>query len=820
MKTLIIAEKPSVAADLAKALGKIPKKGDFFEDDKLVIASALGHLVELFMPQDIDPKLKSWRAQYLPIIPEKFGLKPIDKVKKKFDELKKLMKREDVEAVVNGCDAGREGELIFSYLYELSGCKKPVSRLWMQSMTGEAIRQAYAHLKSREDMRPLEDAARCRSESDWLVGINGTRAVTGKLFAGRMGQVATVGRVQTPTLTLVLERQQAIDAFKPKDYWRIVGKFGIHNGEYEGLYQRPDFKKGLSEHDRIDRIWEEAHALRLVEDLGKIPQALVTEEKKRSKQSPARLFNLTALQREANSRFGFPAGMTLKTAQSLYEKHKAITYPRTDAKALPQDYEANCLGVLQSFKGSAYEGHAQRVLKNNWVNPQNRSIFNNAEVSDHFAIIPTEEVPSKLSEVEEKIYDLITRRFLAVFHPAAEFDVTTRLSAVGPHVFKTEGKVMVVPGWTLVYEREQDKEALPALDPQDGTPPKAQVLGLENQKDVTRPPPRYTEATLLAAMEGAGKLVEDEDFAQAMRGKGLGTPATRAQIIDHLIAEKYMAREGRDLLPTPKAEQLVTFLKAIQAESLTSPTLTGEWEHRLHQIETGALSRKAFMEAISEMTQKLVRQALGFNEKESAMGPSGLISPSDGRPMLETLTAYRSEDNGFTLYKVIGGRKFSEAELATLIKDKKIGPLDDFRSKAGKPFCALLQLDENGKVKFVFDAADGSEAQGAQDLSTFPVVGTCPKDHAPVYETPNAYICANQPEKKCDFRVAHKLLECPLSTEQFQKLLTEKKTDLLDKFRSKRTKRLFSAHLILNPDGTIGFEFPPRAGRGGERGTP
>lgn len=821
MKTLIIAEKPSVAADLAKALGKVPKKGDFFENEELVIAAAVGHVVELVMPQDLDPKLKSWRLSYLPILPEKFGLKPIEKSKKKFDDLKRLMKRKDVGRVINGCDAGREGELIFSYLYELSGCKKPVERMWMQSMTPESIRKAFEALRDRDSMRPLEAAARCRSESDWLIGINGTRAFTNKLFAGRMGQVATVGRVQTPTLTLVLEREEAINNFKPRDYWRIVGRFGIAQGEYEGVYQRPDFKKGTDEHDRIDRIWDGQKAQTLLEALQQVPQATVSEEKKRSRQSPPKLYNLTALQREANGRFGFPAGMTLKVAQSLYEKHKVITYPRTDSKALPEDYGPGCQTVLQTLRNTPLAPHANRVLENNWINTKNKAVFNNKAVSDHFAIIPTDQTPKKLSETEEKVYDLIARRFLAVFHPPAEYDVTTRISQVLDHSFKTEGKVLVKPGWTQVYERKAaEKEELPALSPQDGTPPKARVLDLECNKDATRPPPRYTEATLLAAMEGAGKLVEDEELAEAMRGKGLGTPATRAQIIDHLIYEKYMAREGRDLLPTAKAEQLILFLKTIDAESLTSPSMTGEWEQRLHQIEEGALSREDFMKGIYELTQKLVDRARDYKESEHTLGTSKLISPTDQKPMLETLTSFRSQDGNFTLHKLMGGRKFVEDELEVLINKRTIGPLDDFRSKAGKPFSAMLTLDENNKIKFVFESSNPEEELTAEDLKKFPVVGTCPKDKAPIHETPSAYVCLHQPEKTCDFRVARKLLECPLPREQFQKLLSDKKTDVLDKFRSKRTKRLFSAHLILNDDASIGFEFPPKPPKKPKKGAP
>ena len=597
-KTLIIAEKPSVASDIAKALGGIPKIDDRFENEEYVVSSAVGHLVELFMPEDIDPKLKRWALQSLPIIPEKFDLKPIEKTQKKFQDLKRLLGRSDIQNVVNACDAGREGELIFAYLYELAKCKKPIQRLWMMSMTSEGIRDAFSKMRSAEQMMPLQEAARCRSESDWLIGINGTRALTTRMYGGRIGNVATVGRVQTPTLAMVVAREKAIRDFKPRAFWRIEGNFKIHAGEYRGVLQKKDWKKNNDEHDRIDRHWDKNEVDLLIEKLADAPQALVTEEKKRSKQASPRLYDLTTLQREANNRFGFPAGRTLQIAQGLYEKHKVLTYPRTDSRALPEDYLQTCHDTLRSLAGGLQKP-AEQVLSNDWLRLDKR-IFNNKEVSDHFAIIPTPQVPKNLTEEEVKIYDMVARRFIAVFYPPAEFDVTTRFSLVEDATFKTEGKVLVKPGWMEVYGKEAvDEQSLPALSPADGNPPKAEVLGLETIEEATKPPPRYTEATLLSAMEGAGKLVEDEELADAMKEKGLGTPATRAQIMDHLIREKYMERVQRELHPTVKAENLIEFLEATQVEFLTSPTMTGQWEFKLSEIQAGRFTRLAFMKEIT-----------------------------------------------------------------------------------------------------------------------------------------------------------------------------------------------------------------------------
>ncbi|TVR45081.1 MAG: DNA topoisomerase III, partial [Puniceicoccaceae bacterium] len=616
MKRLIIAEKPSVATDISRALGKFTRKGEYYENDDTIITSAVGHIVELQMPEDYDKKLGFWRMESLPIIPEEFKLKPIEKTKKKFAEIKKLLARKDVGEVINACDAGREGELIFHYLYRLAGGKKPVRRLWMSSMTREGIREAFQRLRDGEDMAPLADAARCRSEADWLIGINCTRGVTKRLFGGRAGNVAGVGRVQTPTLAIVMERELQIRKFEPRTYWRITGNFEITQGAYSGMYQKPGYKKGADEHDRSDRLWEREQAEAVLAALQGSPTAAVSEEKKKATQLSPRLYDLTTLQREANNRFGYSARRTLQLAQSLYERHKVITYPRTDARVLPEDYPATCRRVMESLRDDL-QPLARKALDAGWIRP-NKRIFNNAGVSDHFAIIPTEQSPKSLSAEESKIFDMIARRFLAVFYPAAEFDVTTRLSVVAEHTFRTEGKVLVAPGWLEVYGRstlDERDTILPPLTEADGSPPTARTLGGDLEETQTRPPPRYTEATLLSAMEGAGKLVDDEELADAMKEKGLGTPATRAQIIERLVAEKYLERDRRDLVPTVKAESLLEFLSAINAEVLTSPALTGEWEYKLHQIENRRLKGDAFMKEIADATRSIIGRIKQYEEK-------------------------------------------------------------------------------------------------------------------------------------------------------------------------------------------------------------
>ena len=824
MKSLIIAEKPSVAADLARALGKVPKKGDHFENDAYVISSAVGHLVELLMPEDIDKKQYGfWRLEMLPIIPEKFGLKPIEQSKDRFDHLKKLIARKDIDLLINACDAGREGELIFTYIYQLTKSKLPVKRAWMQTMTADGIRTAFEHLRDGEQMRGLADAARCRSESDWLIGINGTRALTKRMFGSRAGNVASVGRVQTPTLAIVYARELEIRNFKPRDYWRVTATFGISKGAYEGVYQRPAFKKAEDdEHDRIDRIWEKAHAEAVFAACQGQPPASVTEEKKASTQASPRLYDLTTLQREANNRFGISARRTSQIAQALYERHKVITYPRTDSRALPEDYIPTCHQTLDNLPGELAT-HAKKVLSEGWLRP-NKRIFNNAQISDHFAIIPTAEAnTSTLDEFEAKIFDMIARRFVAAFYPSAEFDITTRLSVVAGHTFKTEGKVLTFPGWLAVYGKttieddSADSKALPALDPADGQPPQAKTESAELHAETTKPPPRYTEATLLSAREGAGKLVEDEELAEAMKERGLGTPATRADTIDGLINSRYVERAQRELIPTPKAEQILQFLTAVKADEITSPAMTGEWEYKLRQMEQKKFTRDKFMAEIIAQTKGMVNRVKKFEEDDSVARVTDIVSPTDSKPLRETLRGYKSQDGLFMVYKVIGNRKMDETEVRELVAKGQIGPLDGFRSKAGKPFSAVLRYNpEEKKIEFVFDGQRDANGAMKIDFTGLQPIGPAPAKFGPgteIYETPQSYIVRQvlNGEDKVLVRCSRRILARDIPREQFMKMLETGKTDLLEKFWSQRTRRPFNAFLVLKPDNTTGFEFAPRA---------
>jgi DNA topoisomerase-3 len=521
---------------------------------------------------------------------------------------------------------------------------------------------------------------------------------------------------------------------------------------------------------------------------------------------------LTTLQREANRLHSYPASRRLQIAQSLYERHKVITYPRTDSKALPEDYGPICRDLLGSIQGE-FGPHAQKALQSNWVDEKNKKIFNNKQISDHFAIIPTTSSPSNLDTNERKIYNLITKRFISVFYPPAQWDVTTRTSTVNDHNFKTEGRVLVEASWLAIYGKDnQPEDSLPGLTPEDKN--QAKLIKTELENDQTKPPARYTEATLLSAMEGAGKLVGDEDIAEALKEKGLGTPATRASTIDHLIKEKYMRREGTQMHPNLKGEDLFHFLDAAGTDILTSPSMTGEWEHKLKLIEEGTMTRDQFMKEISNLTEEFVSKTTGFTETAENLKETTLRSPVTDEPLFEGLGFYQNLEGDFRIPKSIAGRRLPIDEVDILLRDKKIGPLDNFMSKVGRPFSAILQLDEEYKVNFVFQNNEEQEAEERESIKDAPVVAECPVCQQEVKQTETAYICTSHKKVSeggtCSFRITRKLLDKEIPLEEFLKLVNEKKTGLIKGFVSRRTKRPFDANLILKDNGGIGFEFPPR----------
>jgi DNA topoisomerase-3 len=821
-KSLIIAEKPSVAADISRALGGFTRHGDYYESDDYVLSSAVGHLLEIGMPEEEEVKRGKWTFAHLPAIPSKFELKPIEKSAGRLKTLLKLIKRKDVTALINACDAGREGELIFRYIASYAKTDKTVLRVWLQSMTKAAICEGFEALRKDKEMQPLADAATCRSESDWLVGINGTRAMTA--FNSKSGgfQLTTVGRVQTPTLAVLVEREKKIRAFVPKHYWELIGTFQAKAGEYTGRWFDENFKKQDDAPDlRAERLWSEAKAKEIAARCLGQP-ATVEEETKPSTQNSPLLYDLTTLQREANTRFGFSARTTLSLAQALYEKHKVLTYPRTDARALPEDYIGTVKATLKMLADSnAYGTMADKVLKQKWVKP-NKRVFDNSKISDHFAIIPTLAAPKALTELETKLYDMVVRRFLAIFYPPAEFLLTTRISRVGKDAFKTEGKVLVSPGYLTVYGKEAQGDEASLVPMKKGEKPIAENVEVSAQ--VTRPPARYTEATLLSAMEGAGKAIEDDELREAMREKGLGTPATRAQIIEGLLQERYAHREGKELIPTAKAFSLMTLLHGLGVPELFSPELTAEWEYKLGEMERGKIKREAFMRDIIKMTQHIVGQAKNY-ESDTIPGDFATLHepcPKCGGEVHEKYKKFQcvNEKCGFGFWKIMGGRQLEPIEADILLKTREIGPLEGFRSRLGRAFSAKLKMNDAFEVVFDFDNGDGDDSGEPVDFGDQQTLGKCPKCKARVFERGSVYVCekAVGAEKTCDFRSGRTILQREIAREQMEKLLKKGKTDLLQ-FMSMRTKRPFSAYLVVQPDRKIGFEFEPRDEGANNRGT-
>jgi DNA topoisomerase-3 len=849
-KSLIIAEKPSVAQDIVRALtpvvGKFEKHADHFENDRYVVTSAVGHLVEIKAPEAYEVKRGKWSFNHLPVIPPHFELAPIDKAKSRLNAVVKLVKRKDVTELINACDAGREGELIFRLIVQYAAgdkkpIDKPVRRLWLQSMTPQAIRDGFDKLRSDEQMRGLSDAARSRSEADWLVGINGTRAMTA--FNSRDGGffLTTVGRVQTPTLSIVVEREEKIRKHVARPYWEVKATFDAQAGQYEGKWFDPKWKKDPSDAEaRADRLWDEAAARAIAEAVRGQP-ASVTEEAKPSSQSSPGLYDLTTLQREANSRFGFSAKTTLSIAQALYEKHKVLTYPRTDSRFLPEDYVSVARDTFDMIANEDLPGplrelsqHARKGLAEGYVKPTKR-VFDNAKVSDHFAIIPTMQAPKSLTEIEAKLYDLVVKRFIAVFYPAAEFMVTTRISTVKAegqeHQFQTNGKVLVKPGWLAVYGREEQQSDASLVPVDKGEMVRTEAVDVLSLK--TKPPARYTEATLLSAMEGAGKLVDDDELRSAMAEKGLGTPATRAAIIEGLITEKYLLREGRELIATAKAFQLMTLLRGLAVEDLTKPELTGNWEYQLSQMEHGRLKREEFMAAIAAMAERIVRKAKEY-DRDTIPGDYVTLSvpcPNCGGVIKENYRRFSCVGRnagegagcGFSITKIPAGRSFELNEVEQLLRDHRIGPLEGFRSKAGWPFTAELRLvrDEeqnNWKMEFDFGEDAKKEAEGGEevDFGDQESLGSCPKCKGHVYEHGTSYVCEHAvgAHVTCDFKSGKVILQQPITREQMGKLLATGKTDLLENFVSNKTRRKFKAFLTYDKkEGKVGFEFEPRAAK-------
>jgi DNA topoisomerase-3 len=840
-KLAVITEKESVARDIVAVLGGFEKGEGQYESARYVVMWAVGHILGLPSPEEIDPQYKRWTLQNLPILPEKFDLKPLEGMKGRLEQMARIFRRKDVESIVNACDAGREGELIFREIIEFTGTDKPIQRLWLQSMTPQSIRDGFANLAPGAQFEGLAAAAWCRSEADWLVGMNATRAVTKRLQTRKQPAVWSAGRVQTPTLAMLADHELRILAFEPRAYWQIKGTFQTSDHNYVSLWFDPKFSGDQEKGERDDRLFDRNRAERIIADLtGKA--CLASETRKPERESAPSLFDLTSLQREANKRFSYSARRTLQAAQRLYEAHKVLTYPRTDSKFLPDDYGPHVNNVIGTFaEVRPYQPFAKNLLENGLLNRER--IFNSAKVSDHFAIIPTGVIPKGLEGDDHRIFDLVMRRFLSAFYPPAVWNKVERFTEAGGEMFRARSRTLQVPGWREVYGSEENGEErlpplAPGLDQSEGVPVSA--IEYKMDEEVSRPPARITEGRLLGMMERAGKDLEDEELSEAMADKGLGTPATRAETIENLIIKGYVQRLREGLKPTAKGIRLIDFLHRIDSSGLASAELTGEWEKHLREVEHGSMERSRFMEGITGFTKDIVEKikAFEYDELYAQEPPVGKCPYNPDAPVVEFFWGYRCDhrpsngENGegcphpgckaespFIVWKEISGRYMDRNTVARLLENKKTPPLSGFVNRRGQEFQAAITIDESNQVRVV---GEDSGANGEEEV-VGEAIGACPcGQDCQVIETTTRYVCrklleagGNKPAEgsSCGLVLPRLVCKREVSVEEAQEYLTAGRTALLEGFISK-WNRPFAAILYRKEDGRLGFEFPPREGKG------
>ncbi len=854
-KSLVITEKPSVARDITQVFGGFTEEdgGAYYENDDMVVTFAVGHLFELLPPEEVDEKYKRWTLDVLPILPPEFKYRPKKGQSDRIRAIKKLLARDDIDTVVNACDAGREGELIFREIVDHLGNTKPIQRLWLQSMTDNAIREGFQALRPGEELEGLADAAACRARSDWLIGMNATRALTKRLKTRKEKTAWSAGRVQTPTLTMLVDREMEVLAHVPKPYWRVTATFEHDGLSYEGAWFDPEFKADAEDPDRKDdRIFDEARA-QAIKDAIAGQTATADETRKPSKESAPPLFDLTSLQREANRRFSWSARRALSAAQRCYERHKVLTYPRTDSRCLPEDYRDTVAETLAKLAGSgdhedeAFADYARSAAHLQGAGLENeKRIFDNEGISDHFAIVPTGAIPEEpLTGDDKRLFDLVTRRFLGAFHPPAQWERVERISQVANERFRTRARFLKEPGWrSVLAESEEETEAtpLPPLVPGQAEARGVSVRSLEAEthEEQTKPPARITEARLLSLMENAGKQVDDEDYAAALSEKGIGTPATRADIIENLIGKGYAVRLGKGLRPTVKGIRMIDTLRRIEMKRLTSPQLTGEIEYQLSEVERGKREGSDFMDEITDYTVQIVDRAKTFDYDELVDGEVLGDCPACGRPVIEMSWFYRcveepprEEDCPMRFWKDTSGRYLDRKTIETLLRDRKTGEIDGFTARNGRTYRATIEIDEddwNLKVKSVGWNEDSQSDQVEYDVNTEPL-GECPqKCGTNVIESPTQFLCQRKNEEtglskeelkqrkkddvpSCTFVLPRTVCKREITRDEALHYLKEGKTEVLTDFTS-RFGRPFSATLFLKETGRHGFEFPPRKAKG------
>jgi DNA topoisomerase-3 len=871
-KALVITEKPSVARDITGVLGGFTEHEGYFESDTYIVTFAVGHLYELLPPEEVDEKYKRWTLDALPILPDEFRLKPKKGQSDRIRTIRKLMERDDTDSVVNACDAGREGELIFREIVDTLNTGKPVSRLWLQSMTSNAIREGFEHLRPSSEFDGLAASAACRAQSDWMIGMNATRALTKRLKSRKEKTAWSAGRVQTPTLAMLVDQEFKILAHVPRPYWQVFASFDHGGNPYRGTWFDPNFKAGEDAELKDDRIFDESRAAAIVVAVSG-QSATAEETRKSSRETAPPLFNLTSLQREGNRRFGWSARRTLSAAQRCYERHKILTYPRTDSRCLPNDYREIVDETIGSFANGAgkegaefseYAAAAAQLEKVGLVNTERT--FNDAKVSDHFAVIPTGTLPeAPLTGDDKRLFDLVVRRFLGNFFPPAVWERIERVTDVQGEKFRTRARSIKEEGWRTVLPPASEESEAVVLQPHaEGESAASGVsvstISTESEPDETRPPARITEARLLSLMENAGKLVEDEDHAAAIDEKGIGTPATRADVIENLIAKGYVVRVAKALRPSVKGIRLIDTLHRINIARLTSPELTGEIEHHLLEVERGSRKASDFMDEITKYACEIVDTAKTFEYEDLYDTKTPLGScPSCGKPVFEMAWFYRcteepgverEDDCPMRFWKDTSGRYLDRNAVSALLRDGKTGTLDGFTARNGRTYKGFIEVDHE-EWKLAVKSLGFNEGEGVSELVEYDVnpdsLGPCPfGEGCSIVESPTHYLCERQlkidqlksdkaekgeaklpkgekdPEiealpKGCGFVFPRTVCKREITRDEAEVYLANRKTDLLEDFTS-RFGRPFSATLVLKETGRHGFEFPPRKPRGGKAG--
>ncbi|MDT3417152.1 DNA topoisomerase-3 [Brevibacillus aydinogluensis] len=690
MSILILAEKPSAAKAIAEAiLGQYQKYDGYFQNDTYTVTWAVGHLIGLADPEEYDPAYSKWDLKHLPIIPDPIKLSPNGKTLKQLKIIEKLAS--SCTGIVNAMDCAREGELIFGYIMEYLKIQKPVKRLWTSSLTPDAIRKAFGNMKNGIDYHHLLQAARARSLADWLIGINATRA-----FSAKHKELLTIGRVQTPVLAMIYDRQVAIEGFQKTKYYDVEAVFQQGFETYTGIWQgQPIF----------DPAAAEGIALKVK---GK-PAQIVDFQVHDSEELPPKLYDLTSLQQEANAKHGFSAQKTLEIAQGLYEK-QAITYPRTSSSYVDEsnvEFMQKVFDlIIQTPLGQRLTQGADRLL----VNTQNKNLCRPDKIEDHHAILPTEKLPDDMTDDEEKLYEMILRRYLAHFFSAAKFRHFTIITVVEQERFKTHIKEVKEPGWKRVHEvfDDDDPDQGPQIQINFSIKPDQplQCIDGSTKEKETKPPRWYTEGTLVAAMKTAGKEIQDPDVRDAMKDSGLGTPATRAGIIERLKEVGYIENKGKRIMVTAKGRATIELIRKSGIQLLTSPEMTGIWEKKLNEISRNEFSAQSYLDTVKDFTRHIInvvkgQQSLNPADTKKTLGKCPICQEK----VVETPKAYacskQKEGCKFVVWKEISGRKITEKVITDLLEKGKTAYLT-FISKKGENFEARLVLQQDGTTKFEF----------------------------------------------------------------------------------------------------------------------